>query len=204
MTKTLSIFSALSLPMLALVACGSQPAAAPSQAASTPQPSAAQTSVPETPQPTAPAPESGDGAQAAKPANPNRIYQLTDLEKVKIKINEHEFMAWVMDTNSKRQEGMMFLKNEDFKDNEAMIFVFKEPQPLSFWMRNTLVDLDIAYVSDRKRIINTTTMKALDETGRPSNAPAKYAIEFRAGLLRKLGIRAGMTVQIPDSVKAKE
>ena len=136
--------------------------------------------------------------------NPRRLYQLDELQLVKIKIGTHEFNTWVMDTESKRQEGMMFLKNEDFKDTDAMIFVFNKPQELGFWMQNTLVDLDIAYVNERKTIIRAVTMKALDETSVPSHGLAKYAIEFRGGLFKKLGIRSGQKVEIPSSVVAKD
>lgn len=120
---------------------------------------------------------------------------------MKIKIGEHEFDAWVMNTESKMMEGMMHVADADFTEKQAMIFAYPEPQELGFWMRNTIVDLDIAFVSRNKRILNTTTMRALDETIVRSTGLAQYAIEFKAGTLRKKGIRAGMTVQIPDSVR---
>lgn len=138
--------------------------------------------------------------------NDNRAYQLDDLQRVKIKVNgKHEFDAWVMDTEFKRQEGMMFLEDQDFKKTDAMVFVFKDAQPLRFWMRNTLVPLDIMYVNERKAIIKTYTMKARDEvTDYSSNGNAKYAIEFKAGIFKELGIKSGQKVEIPDSVKSEE
>lgn len=136
--------------------------------------------------------------------NPNRTYQLKDLVTTELKIGEHKFTAWVMDTDAKRAEGMMHLKNEDFRDDQAMIFVFPQARELSFWMRNTLVDLDIAYLDKNKKIIRTGTMKALDETGFPSAGAAQYAVEFRAGLLKKKAIGKGMTVEFPDTVVARD
>ncbi len=140
----------------------------------------------------------------ARKVNPRRLYQLDELQVVKIKIGTHTFDAWVMDTDAKRSEGMMFLKNEDFKDSECMVFVFPREQELGFWMRNTLVDLDIAYVNTKKFIVRAVTMKSLDETSVPSRGLSMYAIEFRAGLFKKLGIRAGQKVEIPSSVKSKD
>ncbi|MBS1705651.1 MAG: DUF192 domain-containing protein [Armatimonadetes bacterium] len=133
-----------------------------------------------------------------------RVYQLDELEVVEIKIGANKFKAWVMDTAAKREEGMMFVENADFKDEECMIFVFKQAQELSFWMHNTLVDLDIAYVGADKKIVRAVTMKALDETGVPSYGKSQYAIEFRGGLFKKLGIAKGMAVTIPNTVKAKD
>jgi uncharacterized membrane protein (UPF0127 family) len=134
-----------------------------------------------------------------------RMYQLDELEKVKIKIDKHVFNVWVMDTELKRQEGMMFLEESDWKSDEGMIFVFKEAIPLRFWMKNTLVPLDIAYVSNKKSILNTYTMKARDTiTDYSSAGEAMYAIELKAGIFKEKKITKGMKVEIPDSVKEKE
>lgn len=133
-----------------------------------------------------------------------RDHQLKDLERVKITIGEHTFNTWVMDTNSKRMEGMMWVENSDFTEKDAMIFVYNEAFEMNFWMRNTLVDLDIAYVRSDKVIRSIATMKRLDESLVPSRGAAQYAIEFKAGLLKKLGIKAGMKVQMPATLKSKD
>ncbi len=124
--------------------------------------------------------------------NPSRINQLYDLKTTTITIGPHKFKAWIMDDNSKRTEGMMFLTNAEFKDNETMLFVFPDEVERSFWMHNTLVDLDIAYIKKDGTLVSVHTMKALDETGVPSKGAAMYALEARAGLFKRLGIRAGM------------
>lgn len=136
---------------------------------------------------------------------PSRAFQLDDLKKAEIKIDDHKFSLWVMDTFAKRQEGMMFVENSDFKDNEGMIFLFKEPEYQRFWMRNTLVPLDIAYVSPSRRIINTYTMKAFDETTDYSSfGTSDVVIELRAGTFKKLGIGRSSKVTLPKDLKAKE
>lgn len=138
--------------------------------------------------------------------NDKRLYQLKDLETTTIVLKDkHELKAWVMDTDAKRAEGMMFLEDKDFTEKQAMVFVFSSARELRFWMRNTLVPLDIAYVDSTGRIVRTYTMKALDETTDYSSyGNAKYAIEFKAGLFKKLGVRAGDYVAISSRVKAKD
>lgn len=136
--------------------------------------------------------------------NPRRLYQLDELETVTVKIGKHEFETWIMDTDSKRAEGMMFLENEDFKETEAMVFVYSEPNTMSFWMKNTLVDLDIAFIDRNRNIIHTTTMYRLDETPVPSRGKALWAIEFKAGALKKFGIRPGQKVEFSKPVKSKD
>lgn len=207
----LSMFTA---SLLLLAACQSSDVSA-APASPQPQPVA---STPLPPQPVT-APEEQSGGSAAGSAKsgekqkdedkrrniPRRKFQLNDLKKAEIKIDDHKFSLWVMDTYDKRMEGMMFVENSDFKDNEGMVFLFKEPEYQRFWMRNTLVPLDIAYVSKDRKINSTYTMKALDEVGDYSSfAPADVVIELRAGMFRKLSIGRTSRVTLPAGLVAKE
>ncbi|MBX3097448.1 MAG: DUF192 domain-containing protein [Fimbriimonadaceae bacterium] len=147
----------------------------------------------------------GQTGQHEPPVNPNRMFQLKDLEVAEVKIGEHPFKLWVMDTYAKRQEGMMYLQNSDFKDDEGMIFVFGDSAPRNFWMKNTFVPLDIAYINPSKTILNVLTMKAHDiDTPYNSRGSAMYVIEVRAGLFAKLEIKAGTKVTLPEGLKSKD
>jgi uncharacterized membrane protein (UPF0127 family) len=153
--------------------------------------------APTDPKPTDPKPTDGTGSSQNGSAK--------DLEVVEVTMGEHKFKMWVMDTDSKRMEGMMFLENKDFKDDEGMLFVFPGTATRNFWMKNTLVPLDIAYISREKKVLNTYTMAALDTTTPyPSKGGAMYVIEVRAGLFEKLKIGKGTVCTFPATVKAKD
>lgn len=158
--------------------------------------------------------DSGSGGQATggqeQPKDQHRKieyrrFQLDDLDVAEVKFEETVIKMWVMDTDAKRAEGMMFVQDGDFKPEEGMIFAFKVAQPLSFWMRNTLVPLDIAYCDAKGVVLNTYTMRALDETSDySSRGNAMYAIELKAGMIKKLKIDAGDKFEIPETVVAKD
>lgn len=152
------------------------------------------------PKPSEPEPE----VQKQDPTrNPSRIYQLSELETTVVTIGKHKLTAWVVDTDAKRAEGMMFLKENELKANSAMLFVFPDAQARSFWMQNTYVALDIAYIAANGKIVSAKQMKALDETGVPSDGPAKYVLEMKQGAFKRLGIKAGMQAIIDPKVKSK-
>ncbi len=138
----------------------------------------------------------------------SRQFQLRDLQVEELKVGanlEHKLHTWVMDTEAKRQEGMMFLLGTDFTDLDAMVFAFKSAAPLNFWMKNTYVPLDIAYLDADGRIVKSYTMRALDiYTDYSSKSPAKYALEMKQGSLQKFDMTIGQKVEIPEKVKAKE
>lgn len=136
---------------------------------------------------------------------PERVFQVDKLQKTTVKVGKHKFTLWVMDTDAKRQEGMMFLKDQDFKDDGGMIFVFLGEDERRFWMHNTLVDLDICYCDKTGKIIKTYTMTKLDETTDYSSyGGSMYVIELRAGILKKLGIETGMKFEVPEDVVSKD
>lgn len=109
------------------------------------------------------------------------------LPVTKIKVGDHAVDAEVAATPDQRQIGLMYRFN--LPADRGMLFVFPEPQPLSFWMRNTYIPLSIAYIDAEGRILNVEDMAPRDETGIPSRGLALYALEMRKGWFaeRRLG-----------------
>lgn len=196
----------LALVAIALVSCQSKE---PVVAAKTPP---VQPEVPKAKQEpdTSPPPKPAVTAQTDKPKpaqdskrNPSRINQLADLETTAITIGKHKLKAWIMDTDSKRAEGMMFLTSNEVEPDAAMLFVFPDEQERSFWMQNTYIPLDIAYIAKSGKIVSTSPMEPLNETGVPSKGKAMYALEMPGGAFKRLKITAGMTAKIDPKVKSK-
>ena len=138
------------------------------------------------------------------PDNENRIYQLNTLDKTTLRAPRRTLECWVMrDTVGKQQEGMMWLTEKDVRDDQGMIFVFADAQPQSFWMQNTLIPLDIIYISESGAVLNIVHGKAKDETSLPSSGPAKYVLELKDGMAKHFGIRPGTRFNIPSNLTFK-
>ena len=76
-------------------------------------------------------------------------------------------------------------------DDHGMIFPFDPPQEAGFWMRNTVIPLDILFIRADGSIARITHAKALDLTPLPSGEPVAAVLEIRAGRAAELGIREG-------------
>jgi len=97
----------------------------------------------------------------------------------------------IAETQAERERGLMFRTR--LPENSGMLFVFDMERHLSFWMKNTYIPLDIAYISSKGVINEIHTMKPLDYTVTyPSSKPAKYALEVNAGWFKKNRIKPGM------------
>ncbi|MCK9256220.1 MAG: DUF192 domain-containing protein [Bacteroidales bacterium] len=96
----------------------------------------------------------------------------------------------VASTDESRARGLMFRK--EMLENQGMFFLFSTDEFQSFYMRNTLISLDILYVNSKMEIVDIykNTIPE-DETSLPSKEPAKYVIEINAGLCDKYNIQIG-------------
>lgn len=149
--------------------------------------------------------EGGDPAIDQQKQDPRhkveRIHQLKDLETRKLAFNGQTLTLWIMDDDSKRAEGMMYLEDEDVKDTEGMLFLFDTEEPRSFWMQNCPLALDICYIDAKGKVVSIGHGKPFDESGVPSKGPAKYVLELKVGRAKKFGIKPGTILKLPTERK---
>jgi uncharacterized membrane protein (UPF0127 family) len=99
----------------------------------------------------------------------------------------------IANTREEREKGLM--DRTSLPEDRGMLFVFDREQPLSFWMKNTLIPLSIAYIDSQGRIVDIQDMQPLDETPHPSAEPAQYALEVNQGFFADRGIEVGNVLQ---------
>ena len=135
---------------------------------------------------------------AAAPRNTLPRNDLSKMRAMPISITGRTtYSSYIADTASAREFGLMNVSEAELPADRGMIFVFDQDRLLSFWMRNTIIPLDIAYIRSDGTIVKTHTMQPLDERGYPSIEPARFALEVRAGQFAQWGIQAGDHVELP-------
>jgi len=103
-------------------------------------------------------------------------------------------LAEVAATADERAEGLMY--REEVPDGTGMLFVFPDNQPRSFWMANTYVPLDIAYMNPAFRVVDIVPMEPLVTDSYPSQAPAMFGLEVRQGWFAEQGITIGNQAEV--------
>lgn len=96
----------------------------------------------------------------------------------------------IADSEQRIQQGLMY--RPDMPDTEGMLFIFPDVAPRSFWMKNTLVSLDIIFADNFNQIVSIqekTTPKS--ERSLPSGKPAQFVIEVVGGFCEKYDLKAG-------------
>lgn len=118
--------------------------------------------------------------------------------KVKIEIKDKTYAFELASTREERKKGLMFRKKLD--PNGGMLFVYPNRTNLSFYMKNTLIPLDIAFISADYKIIEIRQMLPLDETSIESKEEAQYALEVNSGFFDRIGLKAGDKIKILTSI----
>jgi uncharacterized membrane protein (UPF0127 family) len=108
---------------------------------------------------------------------------------VELSIKGQRIVAEVAATEAARTTGLM--NRFSLQPDHGMLFVFREPQPLTFWMKNTYVPLSIAFIGRDGRIFNIDDMAPQTESTHPSRGLALYALEMKKGWFLQHAIEAG-------------
>lgn len=110
-----------------------------------------------------------------------------------LRVGGHEVRAEVADREAERRQGLM--GRDSLPKDHGMLFVYPEQRTLSFWMRNTRIPLDIAFIDQRGTIVDIQTMEPQTEELHRSREPAMYALEMAAGWFGERGVEVGDRVE---------
>lgn len=109
---------------------------------------------------------------------------------------EVRFQVEVMDTAVGRSRGLM--EREDLPRFSGMLFAYPEPGPVAFWMRNTLIPLDMLFFDPSGTLTRIhESAVPLDETPIPGGTNVLYVLEINGGLSETLGIEEGAELRHP-------
>ncbi len=100
------------------------------------------------------------------------------------------FTVEIAETEASREQGLMFRKHLTAK--EGMLFDFKIPQPVAFWMKNTLIPLDMLFIASDGRIVSIArNATPMSEAPIPSGGEVLGVLEIRGGRAAEIGAEPG-------------
>lgn len=118
----------------------------------------------------------------------------------KVELGDAVFQVELADTPESITMGLMY--RESMPDNVGMLFVFSDEAMRSFWMKNTLIPLDIIYLDADKKVVSIqhNARPCKNTISRcpsyPSEKPAMYVLEINSGLSKKMNIKTGDAAKI--------
>jgi uncharacterized membrane protein (UPF0127 family) len=132
------------------------------------------------------------GATTSAPAIPSVSRVAIDTGGRKV-----AFRVEVAVTPEEHARGLMY--RSQLADDAGMIFVFEEPSVQRFWMKNTLIPLDMIFIGKDRKIVGVVENAAPEtESERMVGAPSQYVLEIGGGLAARLGIHRGEAVDFQN------
>ena len=141
---------------------------------------------------------SASGGAESAPASPvmPTTHPVSGLQVIPLTVTtadgkRHKFAVEVAATDADQARGLMF--RTAMGPDEGMIFPREQdPRQSSFWMRNTVIPLDIIFIGTDRRILNVAAEAVpYSETPIPSAGVAGAVLELNGGRAAELGIKAG-------------
>lgn len=102
--------------------------------------------------------------------------------------------ARLADTGPMRAQGLMGVT--DLPDGEGMLFIFERLERVSFWMRDTPIDLDIAFLNPDFEVVGIQQMTAESDSLHTAPEPVRHALEVRRGWFAAKGIAVGAQAEV--------
>lgn len=115
---------------------------------------------------------------------------------LKTATGDHNFTIEVATTDQERALGLMFRRS--LPENSGMLFIYDPPQPATMWMKNTLIPLDMVFISAEGKVhrIESNT-EPFSTTVIPSEGEVVGVLELNAGEADKIGLKRGDKVVYP-------
>lgn len=143
-------------------------------------------------------------ARTGYPSNTdNAISQAADkaqkgLKEIELSCKNIKLIAELAISPKEQETGLMHRK--ELPEGRGMLFVYDSDRRLSFWMKNTLVPLSIAYIGSDGTIKEIYNMEALSLSAVSSSRSVRYALEVPKGWFEKNAIAEGDRFNLPDAL----
>ncbi len=125
-----------------------------------------------------------------------KIARNPKLPRVSVVLGNKTVKLWVAASPRTRDRGLMYIRK--MPDTCGMLFVFQHNGPQTFWMKHTLIPLDLIFLNQQGVIVRHYMMPP--DHGKktyPSGSPIRYAIELNAGAFQRLHLHDAMHINLP-------
>jgi len=122
-----------------------------------------------------------------------------------VEVGGERFTVEIADDDAERARGLMF--RDKLAPGTGMLFIHESQGPLSYWMMNTRIPLDILYFDADRRLVSQSRATPPCPPGQPcpaypSRAPARYVLELNAGEAARLGLELGDEMHFSPGLSA--
>lgn len=129
------------------------------------------------------------------------FFKNKESNNISLKIKDKTYQVEIASTINQKSKGLS--NRSELCSNCAMLFVFNKDKTLPFWMKDTLIPLDLIWINSQYQVVDIQTAQPETETSvtklkiYKNKELAKYVLETNAGDSQKIKLEIGDTIKIP-------
>jgi uncharacterized membrane protein (UPF0127 family) len=132
-------------------------------------------------------------------------YAITPMSTSWVELHGHRYSVEIAQTPAQRERGLMFRNN--MADDRGMLFIHDVQEPQAYWMKNTLIALDIFYFDSDRRLVSVSRRTPPCTLGNAcppyrSEGPALYVLELNSGVADRLHAKKGDRLTFAPDIPA--
>jgi uncharacterized membrane protein (UPF0127 family) len=121
---------------------------------------------------------------------------LAAMSRCSLQVKSKLVDLWIARSRSECELGLMWVQPAEMADNQGMLFVFDHDRDGGFWMKNTLIPLDIAFIRHDGTVVDIMRMEPRSLVTHTPRESYQYALEVKAGTLAHAGAQVGDVLPI--------
>jgi uncharacterized membrane protein (UPF0127 family) len=121
---------------------------------------------------------------------------LAAMSRCSLQVKGRQLDLWVARSRTECELGLMWVQPAEMADNQGMLFVFDHDRDGGFWMKNTLIPLDIAFIRHDGTVVDIMRMEPRSLVTHTPRESYQYALEVKAGTLAHAGAQVGDVLPI--------
>ena len=129
-----------------------------------------------------------------------RTVPLEKLFKTDLNIKNKNFKVWLALNPLQQREGLSFIEDTNLSKEEGMLFVYPMNEKRYFWMKNTLMSLDIAFIKEDGVIDSIYTMETTSKKQFSSQEKVRYVLELKKGTFKSIALKVGAKIKFSKEV----
>ena len=136
-------------------------------------------------------------------ASSEEAVETGELPTANVVLNGQPYTVELAQSQAERSRGLM--NRTSLGQDRGMLFIGERTGPISFWMKNTLIPLDIIFLDEQWKVVglhsNVPPCEADPCPTYPSPAPAMHVLEINAGQAQALGVELGVALSVPPPLQ---
>ena len=130
----------------------------------------------------------------------SRVTPLSQFYLTSLELKHQKFNVWLALNPLQYREGLSFVSSDAVPPRYGMLFIYPENEERTFWMKDTFINLDIAFIKENGEVVTIYSMSRDSYELFSSTEDVRYVLELREGTFKEIALKVGDKIRFPKVI----